>query len=78
KCDCGCASIDFTIAGVPSDPAIPLEPFGEFISKDKRFGVFVFAKEGRLAGVEIYPLADMDLPAEFPNPDEFVSVEEGG
>ncbi len=75
-CDCGCASIDFAITGVASDPGVQLHPFGDFIAKDKRFGVFVFSKHNTLAGVEIYSLADLDLPAEFPEPAELMGLEE--
>lgn len=75
-CDCGCASIDFAIAGVASEPGAPLHPFGDFVSEDKRFGVFVFSKHDTLAGVEIYALADFDLPSEFPDSSELVGWKE--
>ena len=68
-CGCGCASIDFAIAGVTSDPTAPLHPIGEFVAKDRQFGVFVFSKHAMLAGVEIYSLEDTDLPPEFPELD---------
>lgn len=75
-CECGCASIDFAIAGVASEPGVPLAPFGDFLAKDQRFGVFVFSKHDTLAGVEIYSLADLDLPSEFPDSSELVGWEE--
>lgn len=65
-CGCGCASIDFAIDGVASEPGAPLHPFGDFIAKDKTFGVFVFSKNQKLAGVEIYSLDGTDTPSEFP------------
>lgn len=76
KCDCGCASIDFAIAGIGSEPGVPLRPFGDYIAKDKSFGIFVFSKHGTLAGVEIYSMADLDLPPEFPEPSKLVGWEE--
>ena len=75
-CDCGCASIDLAIAGVASEPGAPLHPIGDFIAKDKQFGVFVFSKRDTLAGVEIYGLANLDLPSEFPDPAELVGIKE--
>lgn len=75
-CDCGCASIDFAIAGAASEPGVPLHPFGDFVAKDKRFGVFVFSKHDSLAGVEIYSLADVNLPSEFPDSSELGGCEE--
>jgi len=75
-CGCGCPSIDFAIAGISSEPGAPLHAFGDFITKDKRFGVFVFSKHETLAGVEIYSLADLDLPSDFPSSDEIVDLEE--
>ena len=70
KCECGCASIDFAISGVASKAYDPLHPFGDFTAKDNQFGVFVFSKQNSLAGVEIYPLAELNLPSEFPCPSE--------
>jgi len=75
-CECGCASIDFAIAGVTSEPGAPLDTFGDFVAKDQRFGVFVFSKRGTLAGVEMYSLADLDLPSGFPDSSALVGWEE--
>jgi len=74
-CECGCASIDFAIAGVASEQFAPLHPFGDFIAKDRRFGVFVFSKREDLAGVEIYPLGSVEASREFPDPSELVPAE---
>ena len=74
-CECGCANIDFAIAGVASEPGAPLDPFEDFVAKDQRFGVFVFSKRDTLAGVEIYSLADLDLPSEFPDSSTLVGVD---
>lgn len=68
-CECGCASIDFAIADVPSEQFAPLVPFGDFIAKDKSVGVFVFSKQDDLAGVEIYNLAAEETSVEFPLPE---------
>jgi len=76
-CECGCASIDFAIAGAASEAGAPMNPFGDFMTKDRRFGVYVFSKRDTLAGVEIYSLSDLDLPSEFPSPNELVTVEGG-
>jgi hypothetical protein len=75
-CGCGCASIDFALPGVETEPAAPIRPLGDFTSKDKRFGVFAFAKQGRLAGVEVYPLADFDLAGELPEADWLIPMSE--
>ena len=78
-CACGCASIDFAIGGVASQSA-PLDAFGDFIAKDRSVGVFVFAKDSNLAGVEIYSLGGDETPFEFPRPEQLELIEwtEGG
>lgn len=69
KCECGCASIDLGIEGCPV-PTGPLCILGDFVQGDCQRGVFVFARENILAGIEIYPLADMETCGEFPPTNE--------
>ena len=69
RCPCGCASVNFSIDGLP-------EPSGQFqIVADFIFGVandlsgaFVFEKGGILAGLEIYGLGG-DAPKTLPLPE---------
>jgi len=73
-CSCGCASVDFAISGLKSDPSAPLDPFGDFITKDQRFGVFVFSRQNRLAGIEIYSLQGDEAGSVFPSFEELVPM----
>jgi hypothetical protein len=76
-CGCGCASVDFAISGVGSDSSDPLDPFGDFMTRDRRYGVFVFSKQQQLAGIEIYTLGANAPGSDFPAPEELVPFEEG-
>lgn len=55
-CDCGCASIDFAVAGVePADHRMTiLSDYYWLDDNGYTGGVFVFTKSGQLAGLEVY------------------------
>lgn len=66
RCACGCASIDFQIDG--HDPAPPgVDILGDFVfgPDDALAGVYIFASNGILRGIEVYGLAG-DAPRELP------------
>ena len=70
RCYCGCASIDFAIGGMvpPAGDGIQILADYEWQTAERHlFGVFVFARAGLLAGLEVYSvdgLADAKcLPA---------------
>lgn len=69
KCECGCASIDLAIEGHPI-PKGGLRILGDFVRGENQDGIFVFEKEGILAGIEIFQIAS-DVPcSELPAPTE--------
>jgi hypothetical protein len=66
RCPCGCASFNLQVDAEPVDPA------GAFIVADFLFdagraGVFVFQKDGLLAGIEVCGHG-IDAPATLPGP----------
>ena len=69
-CPCGCASIDFTIDGLPTPPP-GVHVLGDFIHGDESnlAGVFVFEAGGILKGLEVYGLA-VEHPRELPKSSE--------
>jgi hypothetical protein len=69
RCPCGCASIDFEVAGHPR-PVGGLRILGDFIYGDGSDlnGVFIFERDGVLAGIEVYGLAG-DVPKTLPVPE---------
>jgi len=57
RCSCGCASIDFAIDGVVPLLTAPMGILADFqwkVGNGPLFGVFVFARSGLLAGLEIW------------------------
>jgi len=69
RCPCGCASIDFSIDGRPK-PSGPIHVIADFLfgGDTDLCGIFLFAQEERLAGLEVYGLA-VDAPKTLPAPD---------
>src|SRR5688572_22223235 len=68
RCPCGCASIDFEVAG-HARPAGGLRVLGDFLcgGENDLSGVFIFERNGVLAGIEVYGLAG-DAPDTLPEP----------
>jgi hypothetical protein len=68
RCPCGCASIDFEVAGRPR-PSGGLRILGDFLcgGGSDLSGVFIFERHGVLAGIEVYGLAG-DAPKTLPEP----------
>ena len=66
RCPCGCASIDFEVAGHPS-PTGGLHILADFLygGESDLSGVFIFERNGVLAGIEVYGLAG-DAPKTLP------------
>jgi hypothetical protein len=58
RCACGCASVNLSIDGAPEPPGC-LHILADFIfgTNTGLSGIFVFEKNGILAGLEVYGLA---------------------
>ncbi len=70
SCPCGCASIDFVIEGheVPTGGIGILGDF-RFGQGDETSGVFIFERESRLAGIEVYSFGEQTHRV-LPSPSE--------
>lgn len=66
RCACGCASVNFSIEGLPK-PSGGMNVLADFIfgSDDDLNGAFVFEQGGTLSGMEVYGLTG-DAPKELP------------
>jgi hypothetical protein len=69
RCECGCASINFSIGGQPK-PSGGLHPIAHFVfgREGEESGIFAYEQSGVLAGVEVYGMAG-DAPKLLPTPD---------
>ena len=68
RCRCECASVNFQLRGQP--PAPPgVKILGEFLfgKSTPPFGAFIYEKEGRLSGLEVYAFGDQ-APDALPEP----------
>lgn len=59
RCGCGCRSIDFAIDGVVPSAGGAMNVLADFhwqAAGGELFGIFVFARYGLLAGLEVYSI----------------------
>lgn len=69
RCPCGCASIDFAIAGRVPPTGKPLAVLSDYeweSDSGARFGVFVFVKDDILAGLEVWSVDGLEAADELP------------
>ena len=68
RCYCGCASVDFSVGGVVPAPG-PLGILADFEYRTPEghlCGVFVFEREGLLAGLEVWSVDGLSTPSTLP------------
>jgi len=76
-CPCGCASIDFMVAGLVPDRAAPISVVSDYEWKDHKgnmLGAFIFAKNTILAGLEIWSIDGLTAADKLPNLDDLVPI----
>lgn len=68
RCDCGCASIEFSFDG--KKPELGMKPIAEFIYGDNKdlSGIFVYEVKGVLGGIENYRILGDNVKT-LPTPD---------
>lgn len=69
-CGCGCASLDFSIHGVSHYGKAGMEilcDYGWRSAENALFGVFAFACNGFLAGVDLWSIDSESTATELPN-----------
>jgi hypothetical protein len=70
-CPCGCASIDFVVAGAPEEPRPPRasQIIAEAITRwpdGAQAGVMLWGEPGRVHGIELYELGGDDVAHRSP------------
>lgn len=69
RCGCGCASIDFVVAGATPPAGGGMRILSDYQwqgSDGSLFGVFVFARNGQLAGMEVWSIDGRSAPITLP------------
>lgn len=68
QCSCGCASVDFAIAGVKPPPGNigVLADFQFRTAEGHLCGAFLFERAGLLAGLEVYSKDGLSVPSTLP------------
>ena len=70
RCSCGCASINLSINGVTYYGKTGMETLGDYCwhsSSGAFFGVFAFACNDLLAGIDLYSLDGQSTASEIPD-----------
>jgi len=70
RCPCGCASVNFSVAGKESS-VTGMDILSDYVWEDAeghKFGVFVFARGGLLAGLDLYSVDGAATPTWLPKP----------
>ena len=70
RCGCGCASVDFKFDGVAPNRKSGMDVLSDYYwgtgGKDL-CGIFVFARDEKLAGLEVYSVDGLVTTSELPN-----------
>ena len=72
RCPCGCASVDFSVAGRRSS-VTGMDILSDHVWEDAeghKFGAFVFARGGLLAGMDLYSVDGAVTPTWLPKPEQ--------
>jgi len=72
RCRCGCASINFSVAG-KEPPTTEMDVRSDYLWDDAeghKFGAFVFAHGGLLAGLDLWSVDGAVTPTWIPRPDQ--------
>jgi hypothetical protein len=77
-CSCGCASIDFSIAGTLPPCAGDMDILSDYSWRDSAghlFGAFVFARGGLLAGLDLWSIDGQATATQLPQSSELTPIE---
>jgi hypothetical protein len=69
-CSCGCASVDFSIDGRTASPTSGMSVVSDYRWDDadgKLFGVFAFARDGLLSGIDLWSIDGRGTASALPN-----------
>ena len=78
RCGCGCASVDFSVDGREPRRGSGLKVLSDHCWRSARgnlMGVFAFARDGQLAGLEVWSIDGLETPSQLPRAEELVPIE---
>jgi hypothetical protein len=78
RCSCGCASINFSIGGTQPSRDGRMDILSDYSWRDSAghlFGAFVFARDGRLAGLDLWSIDGQATATQLPKPGELTPLE---
>jgi hypothetical protein len=73
QCPCGCPTVDLAVDGVRPPAGGDMEIQSDYQWQGPggaAFGVFVFARAGNLAGLEVWSIDGQETPSRLPDPTE--------
>ena len=72
QCSCGCASINFSVKGkMPmTSPMDTISDYSYYSENNNLMGVFIFARDNILAGLEVWSIDGEETPIKLPSINE--------
>ena len=73
RCGCGCASVDFSVEGIVPDYGMGIDVLSDHLwgtGGTDLCGIFVFARNKKLAGLEVWSVDGQVTPNELPKIEE--------
>ena len=78
RCSCGCASVDFAVDGKRASPKSGMSVVSDYrwdSPEGYLFGVFAFAREGQLSGIDLWSIDGRATARELPKPDRLRPID---
>jgi hypothetical protein len=78
RCACGCASVDFGMEGIEPNLHSGMEILSDYYwrtSSGNLCGVYVFAREKKLAGIDLWSIDGQETPSFLPEISDLYAIE---
>ena len=79
RCPCGCPTVDLAVGGVQPPSGAGMAVLADYQwqgTGGARYGVFLFARAGLLAGLEVWSIDGQSTPSRLPDPAELRPLEQ--
>jgi hypothetical protein len=78
RCSCGCASVDFSIGGKIASPKSGMSVVSDYrwdSPEGYLFGVFAYAREGLLSGIDLWSIDGRATANSLPNTNQLRPID---
>ena len=77
RCSCGCANLNFSIDGRGARPKAGMSIVSDYRwnADGHAFGIFAFAREGWLSGIDVWSIDGQAIASTLPSPEQLRPLE---